>query len=60
MGISPIASPQSRPPDENRYQATSVTSLPKEAYELSDMGHHVESCPRKNSPLETDLAQLSQ
>ena len=28
--------------------------------ELSDMDRHVESCPRKNSPLETDLAQLSQ
>ena len=27
---------------------------------LSDMDRHVESCPRKNSPLETDLAQLSQ
>ena len=28
--------------------------------ELSDMDHHVKSCPKKNSPLETDLAQLSQ
>ena len=28
--------------------------------ELSDIDRHVESCPRKNSPLETDLAQLSQ
>ena len=28
--------------------------------ELSDKEHHVESCPRKNSPLETDLPQLSQ
>ena len=55
-----IASPQSMPPDKNRYQATSVTSLPKEEYELSDMDRHVESCPRKNSPLETDLARLSQ
>ena len=27
---------------------------------LSNMDQHVESCPRKNSPLETDLAQLSQ
>ena len=28
--------------------------------ELFNMDHHVESCLRKNSPLETDLAQLSQ
>ena len=27
--------------------------------ELSDRDRHVESCLRKNSPLETDLAQLS-
>ena len=28
--------------------------------EISSIDHHVESCPRKNSPLETDLAQLPQ